>query len=83
MSAIEAFEAQNRFDSLLDRAERVEEIIITRHGKPVARPVPNSRRIDQLQAQAAVERIRMRAEQMKPFQFDWETLKTDRNHGRP
>jgi prevent-host-death family protein len=42
MREIGAFEAKNTLGSLLDRVQRGEEIIITRHGKPVARLVPNS-----------------------------------------
>jgi prevent-host-death family protein len=39
MPAYGAFEAKNKFSELLDRAERGEEVVITRHGKPVARLV--------------------------------------------
>jgi len=45
---------------LLDRVEYGEEITITRHGKPIARLVPNANRIDKLQARAALERLRAR-----------------------
>ena len=40
MQEIGAFEAKNTLGSLLDRVETGEEIVITRHGKPVARLVP-------------------------------------------
>ena len=40
MSTISAFEAKTRFGELLDRVARGEEIVITRHDKPVARIVP-------------------------------------------
>src|ERR1043166_418972 len=40
MQEIGAFEAKNTLGSLLDRVERGEESIITRHGRPVARLVP-------------------------------------------
>jgi len=43
---IGAFEAKNKLAMLLDRVEDGEEITITRHGKPVARLVPNSSAID-------------------------------------
>ncbi|PZM13906.1 type II toxin-antitoxin system Phd/YefM family antitoxin [Rhizobium tubonense] len=36
---IGAFEAKSQFSSLLERAAHGEEIIITKHGKPVARLV--------------------------------------------
>jgi len=82
MEKIGAFEAKNTLGALLDRVQQGEEIIITRHGKPVARLVPNSGRIDRSQAKAAVARIRARAQSMKA-EFDWETVKGDRDTGRP
>jgi prevent-host-death family protein len=56
-----AFEAKNTLGTLLDRVERGEEIIITRHGKPVARLVPNTGPPDQNEVQAAFKRMRERA----------------------
>ena len=40
MSTVSAFDAKTRFGELLDRVVRGEEVIITRHDKPVARIVP-------------------------------------------
>jgi len=40
MSTVTAFQAKTRFGELLDRVIRGEEIVITRHEKPVARIVP-------------------------------------------
>lgn len=40
MREVGAFEAKNRLGALLDRVERGEEILITRHGRAVARLVP-------------------------------------------
>jgi prevent-host-death family protein len=82
MQEIGAFEAKNTLGALLDRVQQGEEIVITRHGKPVARLVPNSGRIDRSQAQAAAERIRARATRLKAG-FDWNSLKADRDAGRP
>ncbi|CAN7165389.1 type II toxin-antitoxin system prevent-host-death family antitoxin [Bosea sp. LjRoot9] len=39
MITVGAFEAKTKFSELLDRVERGEEIVITRHGKAVARLV--------------------------------------------
>ena len=72
MPEIGAFEAKNTLGALLDRVQRGEEIVITRHGKPVARLVPNSGGIDRAQARAAAERIRTRAEELKAGPFDWQ-----------
>ena len=87
-SEIGAFDAKNTLGSLLDRVESGEEIVITRHGRPVARLVPNTGGIDRSQARAAFERIRMRAralhEQNKDKEpLDWPTLKKWRDEGRP
>jgi prevent-host-death family protein len=76
-----AFEAKNTLGTLLDRVERGEEIVITRHGKPVARLVPSTGRIDKSQVQAALQRIRERAKQGHT-EFDWAEVKALRDEGR-
>lgn len=40
MATITAFEAKTRFGELLDRVRAGEEIVITRHEKPIARIIP-------------------------------------------
>ena len=57
---IRAFDAKNRLGQVLDRVEAGEELIITRHGAPVARLVPISNRTsDQIEhALATFQRIR-------------------------
>ena len=40
MGTVTALEAKTRFGELLERVARGEEIVITRHDKPVARIVP-------------------------------------------
>ena len=42
MVRVGAFEAKTHFASLLERVARGEEIVITRHGTPVAKLVPLS-----------------------------------------
>jgi prevent-host-death family protein len=82
-----AFEAKNTLGTLLDRVEQGEEIVITRHGKPVARLVPNTGHPDQNQVQAAFGRLRASARQLarenpeRPA-FDWEEIKKLRDEGR-
>ncbi len=83
MREIGAFEAKNTLGTLLDLVQNGEEIVITRHGKPVARLIPNTRGIDRAQACAARDRIRARAAQIRTGGFEWESLKTDRDAGRP
>ncbi len=40
MAKVSAFEAKTRFGELLERVAAGEEIVITRHDKPVARVIP-------------------------------------------
>jgi prevent-host-death family protein len=82
-----AFEAKNTLGSLLDRVERGEEIVITRHGKAVARLVPEDRKSNRDQVQAAFDRIRERArryarENPNAPPFNWEEIKKLRDEGR-
>ena len=83
-----AFEAKTTLGTLLDRVERGEEIVITRHGKPVARLVPNTELPDQDRVRAAFARLRERAQRLakenpgRPA-FDWEEMKKWRDEGRP
>jgi prevent-host-death family protein len=44
MASVTAFEAKTRFGKLLERVARGEEIVITRHEKPIARIIPEGRR---------------------------------------
>jgi prevent-host-death family protein len=83
MREIGAFEAKNTLGTLLDLVQHGEEIVITRHGKPVARLVPNTGGIDRAQSRAAAERIRARVALSGIDSFDWESLKADRDAGRP
>jgi prevent-host-death family protein len=80
---IGAFEAKNKLGSLLDRVEGGEEIVITRHGKAVARLVPNRPGVDTESARAAARRIRARAAALKGGTFRWTEWKSMRDEGRP
>jgi prevent-host-death family protein len=54
MKKIGAFEAKNRLSELLDAAENGEEVVITKHGRPVAKLVP-VRDFDRERAREAAE----------------------------
>jgi len=63
MQRIQASEAKTNFLRLLDEVERGESVIITRHGRPVARLVPQ-REIDaerKARAAASIVEIRKRS----------------------
>ncbi len=58
MRTVAAFDAKNRLGSLLDLVEQGEEVMITRHGKPVAKLVAPAEKFDRTEALKAVEEIR-------------------------
>jgi len=64
---VSAFEAKTRFGELLDRVAKGEEVVITRHDKPVARLVPEgAHRLDDVRLAVAglrelQQRIRRRS----------------------
>lgn len=81
MTRIAAAEAKNRFAELIERAEKGEEIEITRYGNVVAkivssRPCKSDAELDRL-----MERVRDNA---KTFNvgFNWEEWKGYRDEGR-
>jgi prevent-host-death family protein len=78
-----AFEAKNRLGHLLDLVEQGEVVVITRHGKQVARLVSARPIRSREQAREAIRRIRDRAEQRKLGPFDWSEWKSYRDEGRP
>jgi len=84
MRAFGAFEGKNNFGKMLDLVEAGEEVVITRHGKPVARLVPSSHALPSKveRARAAAARIRERARDRSAGTFDWEEWKKLRDEGR-
>jgi prevent-host-death family protein len=82
MLTVGAFEAKNTLGGLLDRVEQGEEVLITRHGKPVAQLVRPHSRFDEAASDAAYARLRARAKAMKMGPFDWEHYKEWRDEGR-
>lgn len=64
MPTVTAFEAKTRFGEILERVARGEEIVITRHDKPVARIIPEGRRSleDARRAVAGLSALRVQIE---------------------
>ena len=62
MTKVSAFEAKTRFGELLERVAAGEEIVITRHDKPVARVIPEGlpRRDQVREAVAGLRELRQR-----------------------
>ena len=81
MTEVGTFEAKNKLSELLARAERGEEIVITRRGQPVAKLVPVNALSDRERARLAAQRIRDRAINFGG-PFNWEEWKKYRDEGR-
>lgn len=82
MNEVGLFDAKNKLSELVERAERGEEIVITRRGKPVAKLSAVTPVRDREKARRAVEGIRELAKKMNLGPFDWEEWKRYRDEGR-
>jgi prevent-host-death family protein len=85
MPQFSAFEAKNKFGTLLDLVEQGEEVVVTRHGKVVARLVAESavsKKRTPEEAKLLVEEFRQMAKGMSRGKFDWNEWKSYRDEGR-
>ena len=82
MIEVGATEAEVSLNLLLDRVESGEEVVISRHGKAVARVVPSAPATSSERTHAALERIDARARAAGLGKFDWEEWKAYRDEGR-
>ena len=62
MREVGSFEAKNKLSALLDQVEHGAEIVITRHGKAVARLVPAEPGFDRRKAKRAAAGLREASE---------------------
>lgn len=69
MRQVQASEAKTHLPSLLDEVERGETIIITRHGRPIARLVPEADR-RQAEVDRALKAIEEFRKTMPPISLD-------------
>ena len=80
METVGLFEAKTHLSELIARAERGEEVIITRHNKPVAKLVPMAAPpADRGTRRQSVEAL-LRAARGRSLAVDWKAL---RDEGRP
>ena len=83
MQAVGAFDAKNKFGTLLDWVEAGKDVVISRRGRPVARLVSYAAAPNPDQAQQALVRISARAKALGPAAaFDWDEWKAMRDEGR-
>ena len=79
MLTVGAFEAKTHLSALLDRVAAGEEVVITKHGKPVARLVP-AHHVDRARANHAFESLRALRKGTTLGGLSWKEL---RDEGRP
>lgn len=76
MQTIGAFEAKTHFSALLEKVEKGEHVIITKHGHPVAKLVPTGGS-DREQTKQAIERIKAFNQKHTLGKIDWKTLRDE------
>jgi prevent-host-death family protein len=69
-------EAKSQFSSLLERAAHGEEIIITKHGKSIARLVATSEEAE-ISAEDAFEKLKMLRKQTTLRGVSWKELRDE------
>ena len=79
MQTIQASEAKTKFLGILDEVERGESVLITRHGKPIARIVPEAE-IDRERVERAIEG--MHALRQRIGKLSLEEILSARDEGR-
>ena len=76
MPTIGAFEAKTHFARLLERVARGEQIVITKHGTPVARLVPFGR-LDRDNARQAIARLKALRKGQTLGDLSWRDLRDE------
>lgn len=79
MQTLQASEAKTHFLRILDDIERGESVVITRHGRPVARIIPEIE-IDRQRVQRAMEEMRALRERIGRLSL--EEILSARDEGR-
>lgn len=83
MREVGIFEAKNQLSALLNLVAQGEDILITRHGKPIARLIPAGAEAPKNdKAASAAARIRENAKTEGLGRFDWGEWKAFRDEGR-
>ena len=77
MESIGLFEAKTHLSELVARAERGEEVIITRHQRPVAKLVPFDQLAPDATARRAAVNALLRAARGRTLALDWKALRDE------
>ncbi len=76
MKTVGAFEAKTHFSQLLDRVAQGEQIVITKHGTPVARLVPFSGH-GRDETRRAIERLKAFRKDQNLNGLSWKELRDE------
>ena len=76
MQTYGAFHAKTHFSELLEQVEKGEQIIITKHGHPVARLVPTSHR-DKGKIRQSIQKLKKLAKAHTLAGLDWKKLRDE------
>jgi len=76
MRTLGAFEAKTHFSALLEWVEKGEQVIITKHGHPVAKIVPTTN-VNNEQMRQAIQRLKEFAKDNKLGGLDWKKLRDE------
>jgi prevent-host-death family protein len=79
MQTIQASEAKTKFLSILDEVERGATIVVTRHGKPIARIVPEAA-INRERVERAIDGMRTLRQKIGKLSLD--EILSSRDEGR-
>ncbi|HEX9168155.1 MAG TPA: type II toxin-antitoxin system prevent-host-death family antitoxin [Roseiarcus sp.] len=79
MITVGAFEAKTHLSALLDKVAAGEEVVITKHGKPVARLV-GAREIDRARVNEVFEKLKALRKETTLGGISWKAL---RDESRP
>jgi prevent-host-death family protein len=76
MITVGAFEAKTHLSALLEKVAAGEEVVITKHGKPVARLI-SSQTIDRERADAAFEKLKALRQETTLGGLSWKELRDE------
>ncbi len=76
MQTVGAFDAKTHFSALLDKVEDGEQIIITKHGRPVAKLIPIVS-VDREKTRLAIARLNVLKKNHTLGGIDWKTLRDE------
>ncbi len=76
MITVGAFEAKTHLSALLDQVEAGEEVVITKHGRPVARLV-GARASERTQVNAAFEKLKAMRKGTTLGGLSWKALRDE------